>query len=107
MQGPPLATAWGYRTSERSVKMDGQSNPPARSASMSVAVSELDQIESKVLSLPRAERIRILEALSASLDIDPEIERAWNDEVLRRLAEVRAGKAEMIEGEDFDRELAE
>jgi putative addiction module component (TIGR02574 family) len=74
---------------------------------MSVAVSELDQIESKVLSLPRSERIRILEALSASLDVDPEIERAWNEEALRRLAEVKAGKAEMIEGEDFDRELHE
>jgi putative addiction module component (TIGR02574 family) len=72
---------------------------------MSLAVDELEQIENRVLSLPRAARVHILQALYASLDIDPVIERAWDEEVLRRLDEVKAGRAEMIEGEDFDREL--
>lgn len=74
---------------------------------MSLAVDELEQIENQVLSLPRAARVRILQALYASLGIDPVIERAWDEEVLRRLDEVRSGKAGMIEGEDFDRELDE
>jgi hypothetical protein len=81
-------------------------NTRAGSTPMPLAI-DIEQIESTLLSLPRTARIRILEALSASLDVDPDIERAWNEENLRRLAEVKAGRAEMIEGEEFDRELDE
>ncbi|HET7229435.1 MAG TPA: addiction module protein [Longimicrobium sp.] len=79
----------------------------AGSTPMPLAIDDIEQIESTLLSLPRTARVRILEALSASLEVDPDIERAWNEENLRRLAEVKAGRAEMIEGEEFDRELDE
>ena len=91
-----------YRTPTRSIKMDGKPKPPAGSKPMPPTT---DEIEDVVLSLPRADRERISRALNASLDSDPEIEEAWNNEIRRRVADMKAGRAEMIEGDEFDREL--
>ncbi len=64
-----------------------------------------EEIEAEALNLPPGERARLAEALIASLDEDAEIERAWADEVARRLAEIRAGKVELIPAEDVYRDL--
>jgi putative addiction module component (TIGR02574 family) len=64
-----------------------------------------DQIEIEALNLPRSERARLAEALIASLDEDSEIERAWNEEIRRRIEEIDSGKAEMIPAEEVFKEI--
>ncbi|HVG46430.1 MAG TPA: addiction module protein [Longimicrobium sp.] len=64
-----------------------------------------DQIEIEVLSLPREDRVRILEALVASLRTDPEVERAWDEETRRRIRDIRSGVAELIPGEQVLKEV--
>lgn len=74
---------------------------------MSRPVAEL---EAEVLALPSADRARLAQQLIASLDDeeaeDPqEVERAWEEEIRRRLAEVEAGTAELIPAEEVFAEL--
>ncbi len=64
-----------------------------------------EEIEAEALNLPPSERAQLAEALIASLDEDAEVERAWAEEVARRLAEIRAGKVELIPAEDVYRDL--
>lgn len=60
----------------------------------------VEVLEIEVLNLPPAERSRLLDRLLASLDPDPEWEEAWAKEVDRREAEIAAGKATWLPGED-------
>lgn len=60
----------------------------------------VEVLEIEVLSLPPAERSRLLDRLLASLDPDPEWEEAWAKEVDRREAEIAAGKTAWLPGED-------
>lgn len=64
-----------------------------------------EEIEADALNLPPSERAQLAEALIASLDEGGEIERAWTEEVARRLAEIRAGKVELIPAEDVYQDL--
>jgi len=64
-----------------------------------------DQIETEALSLPREDRARILEALIASLETDPEVERAWDEEVRRRIQDIRSGVTKLIPGEQVLKEV--
>ncbi len=52
-------------------------------------------IPEEARALPYGERTELIERLIAdsAKDIDPEIEKAWGDEALRRLKEIEAGKA--------------
>jgi putative addiction module component (TIGR02574 family) len=67
----------------------------------------VEQIESAALSLPRPERARILDALVASLEADPEVERAWIDEIRRRIRDIDRGVTQMIPGDEVLREIEE
>lgn len=60
----------------------------------------MEELESAILALPRAERARLAERLLTSLDDEPEVEAAWADEVRQRLAEYRAGEADPISSDD-------
>ena len=64
-----------------------------------------DQVEIEALALPRHARARIAELLIASLDEDSEIERAWDEEVRRRVQEIRSGQAQTVSGEDVFKEI--
>ncbi len=64
-----------------------------------------EEIEADARNLPPNERAQLAEALIASLDEDPEIERAWAEEVARRLAEMRAGGVDLIPAEDVYQDL--
>ena len=64
-----------------------------------------DQIESEALSLPRPERDRIAQALVASLAMDPEVERAWEEEIRRRIRDIDSGVTEMIPGDVVFKEV--
>jgi putative addiction module component (TIGR02574 family) len=51
------------------------------------------EAESAVLQLPRDARARIAARLLESLEEETRVERAWAEEIGRRVAEYRAGKA--------------
>lgn len=69
----------------------------------------LKQWEAEALELSVRERARLAHCLLVSLDDeadDPaEVERAWEDEIRRRLAEVESGTAELIPAEQLFSEL--
>lgn len=60
----------------------------------------VEVLEVEVLNLPPAERSRLLDRLLASLDPDLAWEDAWAQEVDRREAEIAAGRASWIPGEE-------
>lgn len=52
--------------------------------------------------LPYGERAELIEQLIAASaeNIDPAVEKAWGDEVTRRLKEIEDGKVQLIPGEE-------
>ena len=53
---------------------------------------QIDEIIQEALRLPAAARFEIVDQLMQSLDKpDPEIDRIWGEEAVRRLARVDAG----------------
>jgi putative addiction module component (TIGR02574 family) len=64
-----------------------------------------DQIESEALSLPTDVRARIARALIESLDEDAEVERAWQEEIQRRLDDLRSGRVQGIPAEEVFAEI--
>ncbi len=70
----------------------------------------LKQLEAEALELSPQERAQLAHRLIVSLDDDveddpAEVERAWEDEIHRRLDEVDAGTAELIPAEEVFAEL--
>lgn len=70
----------------------------------------LKRIESEALELPSSDRAQLATRLIASLEgetpDDPaEVERAWEEEIRRRLAELDAGTAELIPADEVFAEL--
>lgn len=61
----------------------------------------LDALEAEVLNLPAAERSHLLDRLIASLDADPEVQKAWVIEAERRDAEIEEGKVTLVPGEEI------
>ncbi len=60
----------------------------------------IDVLEAEVLSLPEAERSRLVDRLLASLGHDPDWAQAWSDEADRREARVAEGQAQWVDGPD-------
>jgi len=58
----------------------------------------VDIIEAQALSLPQAERSRLVERLIVSLGHDPDWEDAWADEADRREARIDIGQAQWVDG---------
>jgi putative addiction module component (TIGR02574 family) len=71
--------------------------------------SALDKVRSEALNLPEAERAELAYDLVASLDgpADADAQQAWESEILRRLAEVDAGTAKLIDRQELGRRLRE
>lgn len=57
---------------------------------------QVDVLEAEVLKLAPEERARLADRLLASLCDDTEVEEAWAAEVDRRIAEIEAGRAQLI-----------
>ena len=57
-------------------------------------------IAAAALELPPAERAQLAQRLMASLERDPEVEAAWDQEIRQRLAELEEGSAESIPAEE-------
>lgn len=52
----------------------------------------LDQIEAAALQLPEVDRVRLIDALYASLDALEVDEEAWRAEIMRRADEMDSGE---------------
>jgi len=70
----------------------------------------LKKLEMEALELPSGERAELAKTLLVSLDDEPgddpaEVERAWDVEIRRRLAELDSGTAELIPAEEVFAEL--
>jgi putative addiction module component (TIGR02574 family) len=63
---------------------------------------EARELLQKALALPDNERAELAGNLISSLDatVDPDVDAAWQREVVRRLHEVQSGKAETIPWEE-------
>jgi putative addiction module component (TIGR02574 family) len=71
------------------------------------------EIIASALSLPIAQRAEVVSALQDSLvdatidhgpsDSPDEVEASWSDEIARRLADIKAGRAKTIPAEDAER----
>lgn len=63
---------------------------------------KFSEILEEARGLPYGERAELIEQLIAdsAKDIDPEIEKAWGDEAMRRLKEIEDGKVKLIPGEE-------
>lgn len=66
-----------------------------------------EQLEAEARRLPREERARLAEALISSLDEEAEIERAWSEEIRRRLGELESGSVSTVPAEEVFEELDE
>jgi putative addiction module component (TIGR02574 family) len=64
--------------------------------------SEAQELLQKALSLPENERAELAGTLIASLDsaVDPDSDAAWQEEIARRAAEVRAGRVSTTSWEE-------
>jgi len=58
--------------------------------------SQLEVLEAEALKLTAEERARLADRLIASLSEDAEVEEAWAAEVERRIAEIEAGRAQVV-----------
>jgi len=69
--------------------------------------SALEKLRSEALSLSESERAELAHSLVASLDgpADSDVEKAWDAEILRRLAEIDSGTASLIDREEFRRRM--
>ncbi|HEY3076782.1 MAG TPA: addiction module protein, partial [Burkholderiales bacterium] len=72
-----------------------------------MANSTLDKLRAEALGLPESDRAELAQDLVASLDgpADADVEKAWDAEILRRLAEIDAGTARLIDREEFSRRM--
>jgi len=69
----------------------------------------LEKIRSEALSLSEAERADLAHSLVASLDghADQGVEKAWDAEIRRRLAQIDSGTALLVDREEFRRRMQE
>ena len=58
----------------------------------------VEVLEAQVLSLPQADRSRLVDRLLTSLSHGSEWEQAWSDEADRREARIESGQAQWVDG---------
>ena len=69
----------------------------------------LSKLRSEALMLPEAERAELAHTLVTSLDAPAEADAAdaWDKEILRRLGEIDAATAKLIDRDEFRRRMQE
>ena len=69
----------------------------------------LQRLRSEALTLSEAERAELAHDLIQSLDAPPDIgvEDAWEREISRRIGEIDAGQAELVDRCEFRRRIRE
>jgi putative addiction module component (TIGR02574 family) len=76
---------------------------------MAEMTPQVSEVLEKALALSTQERGLLIDRLIESLDEGPAeegVEEAWDEEIKRRVDDIRSGKVEMISGEDVRRRLA-
>ncbi len=67
---------------------------------------EVSDLLKKALALPVEERAALANTLLDSLEpVDESVEEAWDQEVARRMEDLKAGKAVTVPWEELHREL--
>lgn len=74
-----------------------------------MATDALDKLRSEVLFLSQAERAELAHELIKSLDTpgDEDVSEAWDAEILRRLSQIDAGTANLVDREEFRKRMRE
>ena len=69
----------------------------------------LDRLRSEALQLSEQERAELAHALMKSLDAPAEADAAdaWDEEILRRLTEIDAGTAKLVDRAELRRQMEE
>jgi putative addiction module component (TIGR02574 family) len=67
--------------------------------------SQLEYVEAQVMQLSPAERNHLLERLISSLDVDADVEAAWDKVADEREADIAAGRAHWIPGDEAMQQL--
>jgi putative addiction module component (TIGR02574 family) len=69
----------------------------------------LKKVRSEALMLSEADRAELAHALVTSLDAPADVDatEAWDKEIRRRLAEIDAGTAKLIDRDEFRRRMRE
>lgn len=62
--------------------------------------STFESLQAQILSLPKAERTRLLDQLIASLDVDPAVEDGWEKVAEARDADLQSGAVDPVTLED-------
>lgn len=72
-----------------------------------MATDMLQKLRAEALQLTDTERAELAYSLVASLDApaDPDAADAWDHELMRRLAEVDAGTAVVVDRDEFRRRM--
>ncbi len=60
----------------------------------------VEALEAEALRLSPADRSLLLERIAVSLELDPEIEEAWDREADRREAQIADGSVQLVPGEE-------
>ena len=72
-----------------------------------MAKQSVEELRRQALGLPETDRAELAWDLVASLDgpADSDVTEAWDKEILKRLAEIDAGTAELIDRDELTRRL--
>jgi len=67
----------------------------------------LEKLRSQVLNLSELERADLAHELIQSLDapVEEGVEAAWDQEIVRRIAQIDAGQAKLLDREEFRKKL--
>ena len=66
----------------------------------------VEELSRKALSLAPEERVRLAEALLATVqEVDDEVEAAWDAEIERRVGDIAQGRAKLIPAEEVFAEV--
>jgi putative addiction module component (TIGR02574 family) len=77
---------------------------------MAQATPQVSELLEKALALSTQQRGLLIDRLIASLDDEPAeqgVEAAWDEEIKRRVDDIRSGRVKTIPGEQVLKELAE
>jgi putative addiction module component (TIGR02574 family) len=66
---------------------------------------EVSHLLKQALALPPDERAALANTLLDSLDVGDSVQEAWDEEVARRMADLKAGRAVTVPWEQLHREL--
>ena len=67
----------------------------------------LNRLRTQISALSKPERAALAHEIIAGLDgvRDDAVEQAWDDEIMRRMAQVESGQAELLTREEFRQQM--